>query len=66
MVFSVVTFLGVPFSMTAFPAIPLPGGRRPVQIGVRAARALTAELARHNGPKTGLLIGAAAGSPVGD
>jgi phosphatidylserine decarboxylase len=37
---------------------------RPVQIGERAARALTAELARHGGPKTGLLVGAIAGSPV--
>jgi phosphatidylserine decarboxylase len=38
--------------------------RRPVHLGVRAAGTLVDELARHNGPKTGLLIGAGAGSPV--
>ncbi|MEN3304276.1 MAG: phosphatidylserine decarboxylase [Micromonosporaceae bacterium] len=32
--------------------------------GERAARALTTELARHAGPKTGLLLGAGADSPV--
>ncbi|GAA2595750.1 hypothetical protein GCM10010399_27930 [Dactylosporangium fulvum] len=42
--------------MTQFPA------GRPVQIGDRAARVLASELARHGGPKTGLLVGAAAGS----
>ncbi|WP_327008193.1 phosphatidylserine decarboxylase [Dactylosporangium sp. NBC_01737] len=36
--------------------------RRPIQIGDRAARVLASELARHGGPKTGLLVGAAAGS----
>jgi phosphatidylserine decarboxylase len=36
--------------------------RRPVQIGPRAARVLAAELARHGGPKRGLLVGADAGS----
>jgi phosphatidylserine decarboxylase len=35
-----------------------------VQIGPRAARVLAAELARHGGPKTGLLVGADAGSPT--
>src|SRR5207244_2342500 len=49
--------------MTTFPAIPMSGGaRRPVQVGARAARALVTELARHAGPKTGLLLGAPAGS----
>jgi phosphatidylserine decarboxylase len=38
------------------------GLRRPVQIGPRAARVLAAELARHGGPKTGLLVGADAAS----
>jgi phosphatidylserine decarboxylase len=37
---------------------------RPVQLGGRAAVALAAELARHNGPKTGLLVGADAASTV--
>ncbi|HWG98395.1 MAG TPA: phosphatidylserine decarboxylase [Pilimelia sp.] len=36
----------------------------PVRLGERAARVLTGELARHRGPKTGLLVGAAAGSAV--
>jgi phosphatidylserine decarboxylase len=35
-----------------------------VRIAERAARALTAELARHRGPKTGLVLGAASGSAV--
>ncbi|GII24185.1 hypothetical protein Pme01_37820 [Planosporangium mesophilum] len=38
------------------------GSRRPIQVGPRAARVLAAELARHGGPKTGLLVGADAGS----
>ena len=38
--------------------------RRPVYLGVRAAGTLVDELARLGGPKTGLLIGAGAGSPV--
>ncbi|MGC9666689.1 phosphatidylserine decarboxylase [Planosporangium sp. 12N6] len=51
--------------MTQFPAVPVPGGsRRPIQIGARAARVLAAELARHGGPKTGLLVGADAASSV--
>lgn len=45
--------------MSEFPAL-----RRPVQVGARAAATLVGELARHNGPKTGLLIGAATASPV--
>jgi phosphatidylserine decarboxylase len=45
--------------------INLPAGlRRPIYLGVRAATALVDELARHHGPKTGLLIGAGVGSPV--
>jgi phosphatidylserine decarboxylase len=49
--------------MTQFPATAVPGGsRRQVQVGERAARALASELARHSGPKTGLLVGVAAGS----
>jgi phosphatidylserine decarboxylase len=38
------------------------GGARRQRAGDRAARALIAELARHNGPKTGLLVGVDAGS----
>ncbi|MEH1123405.1 phosphatidylserine decarboxylase [Micromonospora sp. CPCC 206061] len=38
------------------------GGARRPRAGDRAARALIAELARHNGPKTGLLVGVDAGS----
>lgn len=38
------------------------GGVRRQRAGDRAARALIAELARHNGPKTGLLVGVDAGS----
>ncbi|OLB79214.1 MAG: phosphatidylserine decarboxylase [Actinobacteria bacterium 13_2_20CM_2_71_6] len=41
--------------------IPLLGE---VQLGDRAARAVTAELARHAGPKTALLVAVTAGSPV--
>jgi phosphatidylserine decarboxylase len=37
---------------------------RPVQIGERAGRVLAAELTRHSGPKSGLLVGALAGSPA--
>ncbi|NJC70203.1 phosphatidylserine decarboxylase family protein [Planosporangium thailandense] len=51
--------------MTQFPARPVSGGsRRPIQLGPRAARVLAAELARHGGPKTGLLVGVDAGSAV--
>jgi phosphatidylserine decarboxylase len=35
-----------------------------IRVGERAARALTTELARHRGPKTGLVVGADAGSAV--
>src|SRR5581483_11160888 len=35
-----------------------------ISIGERAARTLTAELARHAGPKTAILVGAAADSLV--
>jgi phosphatidylserine decarboxylase len=38
------------------------GGVRRPRAGDRAARALIAELARHNGPKTGLLVGVDAGA----
>ncbi|WP_426508040.1 phosphatidylserine decarboxylase [Dactylosporangium sp. McL0621] len=49
--------------MTQFPVGGTSGAsRRPIQIGDRAARVLASELARHGGPKTGLVIGAAAGS----
>ncbi len=44
--------------------VPVPGALRTVQIGARAAAALAAELARHGGPKTGLLVGAGPASPV--
>jgi phosphatidylserine decarboxylase len=45
------------------PPVPVPGApRRPIQVGERAARALVAEFARYNGPKSGLLVGATAGS----
>src|SRR5262245_521921 len=57
--------------MSQPPAVPHgPSVKQPVgplgdvHIGVRAARALVAEFARHNGPKTGLLVGATAGSAV--
>jgi phosphatidylserine decarboxylase len=47
--------------MSEFP-VNLPAAlRRPI-VGHRAANTLVDELARHNGPKTGLLIGAGAGS----
>lgn len=51
--------------MTQFPTVPVPGlAPRPAQVGPRAARVLAAELARHSGPKSGLLVGADATSPV--
>jgi phosphatidylserine decarboxylase len=50
--------------MTQSPAAPVPGPFGPIRVGERAARALTAEFARHNGPKSGLVVGARAGSPV--
>jgi phosphatidylserine decarboxylase len=49
--------------MSEFP-VNLPAAlRRPI-VGHRAASTLVDELARHNGPKTGLLIGAGAGSAI--
>jgi phosphatidylserine decarboxylase len=49
--------------MSEFP-VNLPAAlRRPI-VGHRAAATLVDELARHNGPKTGLLIGAGAASAV--
>jgi phosphatidylserine decarboxylase len=49
--------------LTQMPVASAPA-RRQVRVGPRAARSLAAELARHGGPKTGLLIGADAASPV--
>src|SRR5690349_24752397 len=49
--------------MSEFPANRPAALRRPT-VGHRAAATLVDELARHNGPKTGLLIGAATGSAV--
>jgi phosphatidylserine decarboxylase len=45
-------------------AAPAPGPFGPVRFGHRAARALTTDLTRHNGPKSGLLIGVTADSTV--
>ena len=42
--------------MTQPPAVRMPGPLGPVRTGERAARTLTAELARHHGPKTALLV----------
>jgi phosphatidylserine decarboxylase len=59
-----------PSTMSQFPAIASGGSSATagafgqIRIGERAARTLTAELARHRGPKTGLLVGAQAGSTV--
>ncbi len=56
--------------MTQFSAVPAVSGpasggsRRLAQVGPRAAWVLAAELARHSGPKSGLLVGADAGTPV--
>lgn len=50
--------------MNEFPAHLPTAVRRPVQLGARAAAAIAGELARHNGPKTGLLVGAQPGSPM--
>jgi phosphatidylserine decarboxylase len=43
-------------------ASPAGAQRRPIQVGERAAHALVAEFARDGGPKSGLLVGAIAGS----
>jgi len=50
--------------MTQPAAATATGPFGPVRLGERAARALTTELTRHNGPKHGLLVGVTAGSPV--
>lgn len=50
--------------MTQSSAVRTLGPRRPIRLGERAARALTAELARYQGPKTALLIGVDPGSAV--
>ncbi|MGI5212085.1 phosphatidylserine decarboxylase [Plantactinospora sp. CA-290183] len=50
--------------MSQSPAVRGTGPNRPVHVGERAARALTTELARHQGPKTGLLVGATTDSTV--
>ena len=47
--------------MSQSPAATASGPFGPVRLGDRAARALTAEFARHNGPKAGLLVGVGAG-----
>ncbi|MDG4828543.1 phosphatidylserine decarboxylase [Solwaraspora sp. WMMD1047] len=44
--------------MTQSPAVRTPGSPGPVRLGERAARAVTAELARHQSSKTALLVGA--------
>lgn len=43
--------------MTQSPAVRAAGLRGPVRLGERAARTLTTELARHQAPKTALLVG---------
>jgi phosphatidylserine decarboxylase len=50
--------------MTQSSAVTTPGPFGAISLGERAARTLTGELARHRGPKTGLLIGPAVDSPV--
>jgi phosphatidylserine decarboxylase len=51
--------------LTQFPTVSVPGGsHRPLPVGPLAARVLAAELARHGGPKSGLLVGADAASSV--
>jgi phosphatidylserine decarboxylase len=50
--------------MTQSPAVPTSGPHGPVRLGERAARTLTAELARHHGSKTALLVGAQPDSAV--
>jgi len=48
--------------MTQSPPLRAAGLPGPARIGERAARTLTTELARHQGPKSGLLVGVDAGS----
>lgn len=50
--------------MTQSFAVRTSGLRGPVRLGERAARALVAELARYQGPKTALLVGVDPGSAV--
>jgi phosphatidylserine decarboxylase len=50
--------------MTQSPAVRTPGSPGPVRLGERAARAVTAELARHQSSKTALLVGAEADSAL--
>ncbi|MGI5147565.1 phosphatidylserine decarboxylase [Plantactinospora sp. CA-294935] len=50
--------------MTQSPAVRATGPGRPVRVGERAARVLTTEMSRHNGPKTTLLVGATTDSSV--
>lgn len=50
--------------MTQSPAVRIPGITAPPRLGERAARTLTAELARHHDPKAALLVGATAESTV--
>ncbi|MEO3744267.1 phosphatidylserine decarboxylase [Plantactinospora sp. B5E13] len=50
--------------MTQSPAVRSTGPGRPVRVGERAARVLTTELARHQGAKHALLVGAAPDSLV--
>ncbi|MFY1673215.1 phosphatidylserine decarboxylase [Plantactinospora sp. WMMB334] len=50
--------------MTQSPAGRATGPGRPVRVGERAARVLTTETSRHQGPKTTLLVGATTDSPV--
>ncbi|MFD0823701.1 phosphatidylserine decarboxylase family protein, partial [Micromonospora zhanjiangensis] len=50
--------------MTQSPAVRTGGAPGTVRLGERAARTVTAELARHHGPKTGLLVGVTPDSAV--
>ncbi|MEV4759775.1 phosphatidylserine decarboxylase [Micromonospora sp. NPDC049559] len=50
--------------MTQSPVVGPAGPPDPVRLGERAARTLTAELARHHGPKTALVVGATPDSVV--
>ncbi|HEY0700792.1 MAG TPA: phosphatidylserine decarboxylase [Micromonospora sp.] len=50
--------------MTQSPVVRTTGRSGTVRIGERAAHSLCAELARHHGPKTALLVDATAGSAV--
>ena len=50
--------------MTQSPAVRADGAPGPVDLGERAARTLNTELARHRGPKSGLLVGVAPDATV--